>query len=225
MAQRGELITALLSWANGEKYEIQDATVLPFWGWLRKKQQEISEKYEATCLMRKEIGKKGLSKRWQNIANGSKGKQEVAKLANPNPNPNPNPNTRSSNEDGPAAGAVQATLKGIPSGKTKIGWDAAGETFTGITAETLAAWGKACPAVDAERETAAAALWLAENPRRMKKNLRQFLGAWMRRAQGDAEAGGAAAAGGRRSGGGGRRSEVGDRREAGGLGFDRGLML
>jgi hypothetical protein len=217
MAQRGELITALLSWANGEKYEIQDATVLPFWGWLKKKQQEISEKYESTCMLRREIGKKGLSKRWQKVANDSKTKQKVAKLANPNPNPNPNP--RSSDEDCPAASAVQATLKGIPAGKRKIGWDAADGTFTGITAEDGAAWAKAYPAVDAERETARAALWLTENPRRMKKDLRRFIGAWLRRAQGDAEAGGGGK-GGRMKGEGGRRAG-----EGGGLGFDRGLLL
>jgi len=54
--------------------------------------------------------------------------------------------------------------------------------FVGVTAKDVERWGKQAPGVDVEREVLRAAGWLGENPKRMKKNLRAFLGNWVRRA-------------------------------------------
>jgi hypothetical protein len=57
----------------------------------------------------------------------------------------------------------------------------AGE-LCGVTEADLARWSAAAPGVRLDVELQRAASWLVENPKRMKKNLRAFLGNWIRRA-------------------------------------------
>jgi len=54
--------------------------------------------------------------------------------------------------------------------------------FSGVTGEDLARWRETAPGVDLDLELRRAAAWLVENPKRMKKNLRAFVGNWIRRA-------------------------------------------
>jgi len=57
----------------------------------------------------------------------------------------------------------------------------AGE-LCGVTEADLARWSAAAPGVRLDVELQRAASWLVENPKRMKKNVRAFLGNWIRRA-------------------------------------------
>lgn len=68
--------------------------------------------------------------------------------------------------------------------------------FAGIGAGDLERWRRVAPGVDVDQELLRAAAWLVENPRRMKKNLRAFLGNWIRRSGERPEAVARAAGGG-----------------------------
>ncbi len=56
-------------------------------------------------------------------------------------------------------------------------------SLTGVSANDIADWERAYPAVDVRRNVAAAVEWLRANPQKRKKNLRRFLVNWMSRAQ------------------------------------------
>jgi hypothetical protein len=196
MEQRGELITALFAWANGKKYEIKDKTILPFWGWLEEKQQEMSDNYEKTCALRKEFGKKGAKSRWQKIAKNGKHNQTqastyklsqvVANIANPNPNPNPNP--RSSKEDSSVPGTEQKNdLLGNPIFEEKINWSAELRCFVGGSTREVEEWKKTYPLIDVGFEIARSEQWLRDNPKCMKEDFKRYIGGWLRTAQKDAE--------------------------------------
>jgi len=63
------------------------------------------------------------------------------------------------------------------SSKRALSWD--GERITGITDEDVARWGRTYKAVDVPDEIAKANQWLFDNPKRMKKDLRRYLGNWL----------------------------------------------
>ena len=92
---------------------------------------------------------------------------------------------------GAAAGADKPRGKGPTAPGIAL---VAGE-LCGVTEVDLARWEAAAPGVDVAGELLRAASWLVENPKRMKKNLRAFLGNWIRR-EGQRVAERAAAAGG-----------------------------
>jgi hypothetical protein len=72
---------------------------------------------------------------------------------------------------------------GTSSDSMQISWNAA-VGFTGIESKDIAGWQEAFPAIDIQRQTAAANQWLLANPRKAKKsNYRRFLTSWFSRGQ------------------------------------------
>lgn len=54
--------------------------------------------------------------------------------------------------------------------------------------ECRGVWSRTYPSIDVDRQIELAGVWLMENPRRSKKDLRRFIGNWLRTAQKDADA-------------------------------------
>jgi hypothetical protein len=72
---------------------------------------------------------------------------------------------------------------GPPPKQLDISFDYTAWQFKNITADDLAQFRAAYPAVDVEGEILRAAQWLRANPRRRKKQLRQFLTRWLSKEQ------------------------------------------
>jgi len=70
-----------------------------------------------------------------------------------------------------------------PPQTAKIGFDYTAYQFQNVTADDIAEWRAAYPAVDIEGEILRAAQWLRANPTKRKKQIRAYLTRWLNRAQ------------------------------------------
>lgn len=65
-------------------------------------------------------------------------------------------------------------------------YDASTGKITGVGADLSEVWRRTYPGIDVARQIELAGVWLMENPRREKKDIKRFLGNWLRTAQRDA---------------------------------------
>ena len=81
--QFGQLVRTLLEYqATGEAKEPEDPMVAMAFDVIRSDLDLNNEKFKEKCEKRKEAGQKGAQKRWEKPSDDSKGKKEIAKIAN-----------------------------------------------------------------------------------------------------------------------------------------------
>ncbi len=73
-----------------------------------------------------------------------------------------------------------------PPKQSKSTFDYSTGLFNGLSAEMLAAWREAYPAIDVRQEIAKAKAWLLANPKNRKSNIERFLTNWLTKAQDNA---------------------------------------
>ena len=87
----GELIKFIMSYVNDENPITEDLIINLAFTPIKQQLKRDLQKFEQTKVSRSIAGKAGADKRWQNIANDSKGIQTIAKMAvNVNVNDNVN---------------------------------------------------------------------------------------------------------------------------------------
>jgi cytoskeletal protein RodZ len=77
----------------------------------------------------------------------------------------------------------RAPAKPVARARGAITFDYATAQLDGITDSHRERWATAYPAVEIEQQVAAAAAWLAANPKQRKKNIERFLTNWLSRQQ------------------------------------------
>lgn len=78
--QAGKLFKAMLAFHKGEEIELDPLTKMAF-SFFKNQFIRDNEKYIKTCEARAQAGSKGGKQKQQNLANASKSKQKVAKVA------------------------------------------------------------------------------------------------------------------------------------------------
>jgi len=182
--QAGTLLLALCAWADGEEPVIEDATMRPFWGLVKAKQEEYALRYEDKCR-KLANNRKGKTKSNVTISDQLKSIDDKSGETKTKTKTK----TKGIRDTGTVASTVQQpSLLELKAGEIEsIRWDRERKVIDGIGEKDVGVWQSAYPLVDVTAEVERAGLWLRENPRRMKRDVRKFLGGWLRRAQGYAE--------------------------------------
>ena len=234
-AQAGQILKGLIVWAGGGEGSVRDPVTAPFFAMVLEKQKEYAERWDAKCEAKRSAGRKGGQRSGESRreaieacassaqATSSKGsKTNKTKTKTKTKTKHLGEMGEGKKEDVGGSGVAGEQSSGIAeerssgvageqiSGVTdeRVTFDRERGEFVGIGEKRVAAWGKTYPMVDVVREIDKAAAWLADNPRKMKKDLVRFLGGWMRRADGDSGSW-------RRSDGRGRRTDGGAERRMG----------
>ena len=145
----------------------------PLWSWagdsLSVEPYDIHG--ETLYLKKSKGGKEGNAIRWKDHENKSL-------VRTPNRTPNPPDQTR------PDLTIPLFALDGASStpSPVKILWNAS-DGFSGITEKDRLEWSEAFPAVNIDRQLAAASRWLKDNPAKRKKLVGKFITGWLSRAQ------------------------------------------
>jgi len=149
----------------------------------RRRNARCHEMYEqriSTVTRRSAASSKANAQRWSSesdpnrIRIGSESECIVNESVSVSVNESVSENTNEANHD--QHGAVAAPPARARGGVT---FDYATGRMDGITDSHRERWAVAYPAVEIEQQVAAAAAWLAANPKKRKKNIERFLTNWL----------------------------------------------
>ncbi len=187
MAERGKLITAMIDQHNGIEPQTIDSERLKLvWTQIVTKIEYNKQKYTYICNRNRENRLKGLG-----LIKEVEGNNQSLTTGDESSTTGNEPLTTRDltkhNITKHNIVVVPGTAPRQNKNKSPIRYDPGTGKIDGAGEELLALWAKTYPGVDVNRQIELAGVWLMENPRRAKKDLRRFLGNWLRTAQRDAD--------------------------------------
>lgn len=181
MEQRGRLFTAVLNHVLGDDLPDLDGVTMMAFSFIRSQLDRDIEKYNETCEIRKEAGRKGglakASKAKQTLAKGSKAKQNLANLAdNDNDNDTDNDNDKAIGAEPKAPAPEEQPIITIPLND--------GSEYP-VNRQQFNEWITLYPAVDVLAELRKMRGWCLENKAKRKtaRGIGRFIVGWLSREQ------------------------------------------